>query len=156
AATLPGIAVLVYRTEGARFFTGKRLLFAALFSFAALCLVYCYLPFAAARDPIFNWGDPRSLSGVWRHLTGFQYQSYFSFDPGMLAEELASFGHLLLREFGPGWLPLTLGAALLGLVFIFHRDRSAFWLLILIVVVNVGYNLSYAIEEDQDAYYLPT
>ena len=39
---------------------------------------------------------------------------------------------------------------------IYRRDRSAFWLLALIVLVNVGYNLSYPIAEDRDAYYLPT
>jgi tetratricopeptide (TPR) repeat protein len=156
ASILPGIAVLVYRTEGARFFIGKRLLFAALFSFAALCLVYSYLPIAAARDPIFNWGNPHSLSGVWRHLSGWQYQAYFSFDSARLAQQLDSCGHLLLREFGPGWLPVTLGVALAGLIFLFRRDRSVFWLLALILLVNAGYNLSYFIEEDRDAYYLPT
>jgi hypothetical protein len=156
ASILPGIAVLVYRTEGRRFFTSKRLAFAALFSFGALCLVYAYLPIAAWRDPIFNWGNPRSLSGIWRHLSGWQYQAYLSFDPAMLPEELAGFGRLLLREFGPTWLPLTLGVALAGLAVIFHRDRSVFWLLALIGLVNVSYNLSYPIAEDRDAYYLPT
>jgi len=156
ASILPGIALLVYRTEDARFFTSKRLLFAALFSITALCLVYSYLPFAASRDPIFNWGNPRSLGGVWRHLSGWQYQAYFSFDPALLGQGVARFGHLLVHEFGPGWLPLTLGVAVVGLVFIFRRDRSIFWLLALIILVNTGYNLSYPIAEDADAYYLPT
>src|SRR4051812_18177246 len=56
ASILPGIAVFVYRTEGWRFFSSKRLVFAALFSLGALLLVYSYLPLAAARDPVLNWG----------------------------------------------------------------------------------------------------
>ena len=156
ASILPGIAVLVYRTEGTRFFKSKRLLFAALFSFGALCLVYSYLPFAASRDPILNWGNPRSLGGVWRHLSGWQYQSYLSFDSATIAKELGRFGRLLFAEFGPRWLPLTLGFSLAGLFFLFRGDRAAFWLLVLIILVNSGYHLSYSIAEDSDAYYLPT
>ncbi len=156
ASILPGIAVLVYRTEGARFFASKRLFFAALVSLVALGLVYSYLPMAAARDPILNWGDPRSLAGVWRHLSGWQYQAYFSFEPAMLGQQLASLGRLLLRELGPKWLPLTIGIALVGLIFLFRRERSIFWLLTLIILLNTGYNLSYTIAEDSDAYYLPT
>lgn len=44
ALILPALAVIVYRAQGINFFTSRRLLFAALFSFAALVLIYCYLP----------------------------------------------------------------------------------------------------------------
>ncbi|MFL6569811.1 MAG: DUF2723 domain-containing protein [Chthoniobacterales bacterium] len=156
ASILPGIAVLVYRTEGSRFFSSKRLLFAALSSLGALVLAYSYLPFAAALDPILNWGDPRSFAGVWRHISGWQYQSYLSFDVTALGQEFASFVRLLLREFGPDWLPVVLCVAAVGLWTAFKRDRTTFWLLAAIVLLNGAYNLSYSIAEDKDAYYLPT
>lgn len=156
ASILPGVAVLVYRSEGWRFFSGKRLRCAALVSLGALVLVYGYLPFAASREPILNWGDPQSLAGVWRHISGWQYQSYLAFDVAALGQEFASFMRLLLREFGPKWLPVVLCVALAGLWTAFRRDRTSFWLLAGIVLVNVGYNLSYSIAEDKDAYYLPT
>ena len=156
AAILPGIAVLVWRTEGARFYASRRLLWAALISFAALIAIYAYLPIAAAREPVMNWGNPRTLVGVWRHISGRQYQAYLSFTPSMLGENFRSGVHLLLREFGPLWLPLALATVASGGWFSWRRNRTIFWLLALIVLVNVGYNLSYSIAEDKDAYYLPT
>src|SRR5262249_16741090 len=71
--TLPAIAVVVYRTEGLKFFTSRRLLYAALISFSALILVYSYLPWAASRSPAMNWGNPRSFQEIWWHITGRQY-----------------------------------------------------------------------------------
>src|SRR5262249_40419913 len=59
--TLPAIAVVVYRTEGPKFFGSRRLLYSALISIGALILVYSYLPWAASRSPAMNWGNTRSL-----------------------------------------------------------------------------------------------
>ena len=49
ALMLPALAVIVYRTEGLRFFRSKRLVYAAIISIAALLAVYAYLPLAASR-----------------------------------------------------------------------------------------------------------
>jgi hypothetical protein len=62
---LPALGILVSRTEGLRFFTSRRLVYAALISIGALVAVYAYLPFAAARSPVINWGNPRSLQEIW-------------------------------------------------------------------------------------------
>lgn len=62
--TLPALAVVAFRTEGLRLFKSKQLLYAALISFAALVLIYTYLPLTAARSPIINWGDPRTLQRI--------------------------------------------------------------------------------------------
>ena len=48
ALMLPALAVLVYETQGLRFFASKRLLYASVVSLAALLAVYSYLPLAAA------------------------------------------------------------------------------------------------------------
>jgi tetratricopeptide (TPR) repeat protein len=156
ALTLPALAVIVYRTAGAKFFFGKRLLFAALFALVALLLVYSYLPIAAARDPILNWGDPRSLSAIWSHITGWQYRVFLTFSPANVVNQFPQFGRFLLREFGVPWLPLTLCFAAIGFVTAFKRDRTTFFFLLLIVLADVGYCLNYEIAEDKDAYYLPT
>ncbi|HJY54108.1 MAG TPA: DUF2723 domain-containing protein [Candidatus Udaeobacter sp.] len=52
--TLPAIAAVVYRTEGLKFFTSRRLLYAALISVGALVLVYSYLPWAASSWPVMS------------------------------------------------------------------------------------------------------
>jgi len=155
ALTLPGIAVVVYRTEGLKFFTSRRLLYAALISIGALILVYSYLPWAAARSPAMNWGNPRSLQEIWWHITGRQYRVFFYFSPAAIGAQFVEFCRMALREFGFAWLPLPLFLAVAGLASAYKRDRTVFWFLLLIVLADLAYALSYEIAEDKDAYYLP-
>jgi tetratricopeptide (TPR) repeat protein len=155
ALTLPAIAIIVFRTQGVRFFTSRRLVYAALISIAALVAIYAYLPFAASRSPVINWGHPRSLQEIWWHLTGRQYQVYFSFKPEIMGEQFAEFCRMALREFGFPWLPLSLALAFAGFADAFKRDRTTFWFLLTIVIGDLAYALSYEIAEDKDAYYLP-
>src|SRR6266516_2799406 len=132
ALILPAVAVIVYRTEGPRFFRGRRLIYAALISVGALLAVYTYLPLAASRTPVIDWGNPRSLEEIWWHVTGRQYQVFFSFTPKVMAQQSVEFGRMALREFGVSWF------------------------LLFIVTADLAYALSYYIAEDKDAYYLPT
>jgi len=155
ALTLPAIAVVVYRTEGLKFFASRRLLYAALISISALILVYSYLPWAASRSPAMNWGNPRSLHEIWWHITGRQYRVFFSFSPATMGAQFVEFCRMLFREFGFAWLPFTLFLAVAGLASAYKRDRTAFWFLLLIVLADLAYSLSYEIAEDKDAYYLP-
>src|SRR5882757_4671825 len=154
--TLPAVAALVYRTQGLKFLTSRRLLYAALISIGALVAVYAYLPFAASRSPVINWGNPRSLQEIWWHITGRQYRVFFSFSPNIMGGQFIEFCRMLLREFGVTWLPLPLVLAFVGFVHAFKRDRTTFWFLLFIVISDLAYALSYEIAEDKDAYYLPT
>jgi hypothetical protein len=156
ALTLPAIAVIVFRTQGMRFLTSRRLVYAALISIGALVAVYAYLPFAASRSPVINWGHPRSLQEIWWHITGRQYQVYFSFKPEIMGAQFAEFCRMALREFGFPWLPLSLVLAFAGFVAAFKRDRTTLWFLLTIIIADLAYALSYEIAEDKDAYYLPT
>src|SRR6516162_8862715 len=153
--TLPAIAVVVFRTEGPKFFASRRLLYCALISFGALILVYSYLPWAAWRSPAMNWGNTRSLQEIWWHITGRQYRVFFSFSPSSIGPQFVDFCRMALREFGFAWLPLTLFLAVAGLASAHKRDRTAFWFLLLIVLADLAYSLIYEIAEDKDAYYLP-
>jgi hypothetical protein len=153
---LPALGVLVYRTEGLKFFTSRRLVYAALISIGALVAVYAYLPFAASRSPVINWGNPRSLQEIWWHVTGRQYRVFFSFSPSMMGTQFLEFCRMLLREFGPAWLPVPLVVAFAGFAGAYKRDRTTFWFLLLILIADLGYCLTYEIAEDKDAYYLPT
>ncbi len=155
ALTLPAIAVVVYRTEGLKFFASRRLLYSALISIGALILVYSYLPWAASRSPAMNWGNARSLQEIWWHITGRQYRVFFSFSPATMGAQFVEFCRMAFREFGFPWLPLTLFLAVAGLASVHKRDRTAFWFLLLIVLADLAYSLSYEIAEDKDAYYLP-
>jgi len=154
--TLPAVAVIVYRTQGLRFFASRRLLYAALISIGALVAVYAYLPIAAGRSPIINWGNPRSLQEIWWHITGRQYRVFLSFTPNMMGTQFIEFCRMLLREFGPAWLPLPLLLSFVGFASAYKRDRTTFWFLLCIIIASLAYDLSYQIAEDKDAYYLPT
>ncbi len=153
--TLPALAVIVYRTEGVRFFTSRRLIYAALISIGGLVAVYAYLPFAASRSPVINWGNPHSLQEIWWHITGRQYRVFLSFTPKIMGQQFVEFCRMALREFSSVWLPLPLVLALAGFASAYKRDRTTFWFLLFIVISNLAYDLSYEIAEDKDAYYLP-
>lgn len=153
--TLPALAVIVYRTQGLRFFTSRRLLLAALISIAAVVAVYSYLPFAASRSPAINWGHPRSLQEIWWHITGRQYRVFLHFSPSTMGGQFVDFCRLVSHEYGPAWLPLSLILAVVGFTNAFRNDRTTFWFLFAIIIANLAYCLSYEIAEDKDAYYLP-
>lgn len=155
ALTLLAVAVVVWRTEGLRFFLSRRLLFAALVSIVALLAVYTYLPFAASRDPMINWGDPKSLQEIWWHITGRQYQVFFSFSLAEMGGQFVDFVRMVFREFGWPWIPVALALAGAGFASVFKRDRTVFWFLVLVLGADLLYCLIYSIAEDKDAYYLP-
>src|SRR6266516_880653 len=154
AALVFGLALgaLVYRTEGLKFFTSRRLLYAALISIGGLIAVYTYLPFAASRSPVINWGNPHSLQEIWWHVTGRQYRVFFSFSPSLMGTQVLEFCRMLLREFGPMWLPLLLVVAFVGFASAYRHDLANFLFLLLIVIADLGYCLTYEIAEDKDAY----
>ena len=155
ALMLPALGVIVYRTEGLKFFTSKRLPYAALVSVAGLVAAYAYLPLAMSRTPIVSWGNPRSLEEIWWHITGRQYQVFFAFTPKDLGDHLLEFGRMALREFGIWWAPMALVLAVAGFGTLFKRDRTTFWFLTLMVSADLAYALGYDIAEDKAAYYLP-
>jgi hypothetical protein len=150
---LPAIALLLYRTR-AQVFRNKAMIFATFCALAGLA-VYAYLPIAAARAPLLNWGDPRTLQRFWWHITGRQFQAYFSLSPASVSSQLATFAGFAGREFGPPWLPAALGLSLAGLYALFRRERTIFWFLLLVIAANVTYASTYEIAEDKAAYFLP-
>jgi tetratricopeptide (TPR) repeat protein len=152
---LPAFAALVFATDGIGFFVSRRLIYAALFAFAGLFAVYAYLPLAASRSPIMNWGDPRTLERLWWQVTGKQYQAFFSFSLRTMASQFAGFIELAAREFGSWWLPAGPALTIAGLVAVFRRDKAMFWFLALVIGGDLAYSLGYEIAEDKDAYYLP-
>jgi tetratricopeptide (TPR) repeat protein len=103
-----------------------------------------------------NWGDPRTLQRIWWHLTGQQYQSYFSFSPAELGNQAVAFGRHAAHEFGPWWCPAGLVLIAIGCGALFRRDGVLLAFLALLAACDVAYTLGYAIAEDMDAYYLPT
>jgi len=145
--TLFGIAVLVFRTK----ITPKQFGIAAAIAIAALIAVYAYLPITASRQPVWNWGDPDTMSRVIDHITAKQYRAYVS--TSSQGAQLSGVVSYLAREFG-FWLFGTLIVGH-GFTIAFRRDRTLFWMLLLIVLACCAWLLVYPIVNDQDAYLLP-
>jgi hypothetical protein len=102
-----------------------------------------------------NWGNTRSLQEIWWHITGRQYRVFFSFSSSTIGPQFIEFCRMALREFGFPWLPLALFFSMAGLASAYKRDRTTFWFLLLVVLADLAYSLSYEIAEDKGAYYLP-
>lgn len=149
ALVFPGLAAFVLLTEGPGFFRSRGFLVAALIAGLAATSVYLYLPIAASRSPLMNWGDPDTPQRFWWHVSGRQYQAFFEFSIWRIGE----LGNLLVKEFAFAWAGL--GLAALGFARLFRRDKALFWLLTLVFAADTVYCLSYEIAEDKDAYYLP-
>lgn len=74
--------------------------------------VWAYLPVAAARAPLHNWGNPDTWERFWRHVTAAAIRESFA------AELAATTGARLARlvQFTDAWAGLFVALALLALV----------------------------------------
>lgn len=150
----PGLALLVWRTAGRSRLAWRDIGWAALAGLAGLA-VYAYLPIAASRDPLLNWGDPDSAARLFRHVSGWIYQANLSGGGARFGDQVAEFMRIAGRQYGPWWLPAGLGLVAAGIVRLFRRDRTLLWSLALVAGCATAYALAYDIAEDTEAYYLP-
>lgn len=151
--TLPALAVFVLSTAGWRFYSSRRFALAFAAALSGTVAVYAYLPLAARRRPIFDWGDPTTLQRFWWHISAKQYQvNLFSASPDAVLDQLRIFLGWAWQQF----TPLGLAGALAGLGILARRQRPLFWLASLLIAADVGFSAIYDIAEDKDAYYLTT
>jgi hypothetical protein len=154
ALTIPALVFVVAATCGRRFLAGRAARRTALCLVAGLS-IYLYLPIAAARSPVLNWGNPRSPGALVRHVAGYQYSTSLSFSAEVATTELRRFLRYMGREFGPWWGSAGLVLAVIGYARAARVDRTAWWFLLLVPAVNLAYCVNYQIPEDKDAYHLP-
>lgn len=149
------IAVLITRIGGPTFWRSRNTVIAALLLAAGL-LVYAYLPIAASRKPVMNWGDPSTVSAVWDHITGKQYRSYINTSDAQNSAQFDRYFGIVGRELGPPWLPLVLLLAASGIVLLFFRLRTIFLYVVLVIAGNAFWFAIYPITNDAPAYAIPT
>lgn len=116
-------------------------------------LVYLYLPWRAANDPIVNWADPDKWEGFWWMVSGKGYRRFFFALPGdRLLSRLEEWGQISNEQFPLA--PLAWFLAALGFVELARRDR---WLA-LATFIHAAINLIYSIgynTTDASVYLLP-
>ena len=149
------IAVLITRVGGINFWRTRTTLIGALLLAAGL-LVYVYLPVAASRKPVMNWGDPASLSAVWDHVTGKQYRGYIKTSEAQNSAQIGRYVGVVGPELGPAWMPLVLLIAAAGIVLLWFRQRTIFWYVVLFIIGNAAWFAIYPVTNDTPAYAIPT
>ena len=150
-----GIAVLITRVGGIRFWRSRSTIIAALLLAAGL-LVYAYLPIAASRKPVMNWGDPVSVHAIVDHITGKQYRGYINTSDEKKTAQFDRYLGLVEREFGTRWLPIVPLIAIAGLILLYRRQRTIFWYVVLSLAGNAAWFAVYPITTDGPAYAIPT
>ena len=89
---------------------------------------YAYLPWAASREPLMNWGDPSTLENLWAHVSRRAYRSLELAESVTLGTKVLFVGFFVregMRQFSP-WivlavllpsaLPATLRRLLVGVI----------------------------------------
>jgi hypothetical protein len=110
------------------FFTDRKLLlkYTMLLKSAGFFLVglfpLAYLPWAAQRKPIMNWGDPENFVNFIRVITRHQYgQARWTME-GFLSQCWVFLSELLTKE----WFPAVLLFAIAGLIVLYKKERPFF------------------------------
>ncbi|MBM4396172.1 MAG: DUF2723 domain-containing protein, partial [Deltaproteobacteria bacterium] len=122
-ASMTGIVVTAL-TLGA--WKGRRasILGASALLAVAAALSVLYLPAAAGRDPVVNWGDPSSAAAMLDHLTGRRIRESFAgeigqFRWGLFRAHLVEVFRVAWQGTGPLW-PLAAAGMLAAVV----RERA--------------------------------
>lgn len=127
----------------------RSLVVAVLISIATAGAVYAYLPVAAAREPVLNWGNPSDARSFVEHVTAKSYRHFVRTEA--VSEQIGQVVRLGRREIGV--IGLVLG--LMGLTAIIRADRRLFLAFMLTIAATVAWVAVYPIADDEDAYLLP-
>ena len=98
------------------------------------------------------WGNAYNLQRLFWHMTGKQYQVWmFSLSPDEVIKNLVNGLYILARDF----LYVFVIASAIGFYVLYRRNRRKFWLMLVILVLNVLYTINYSIP-DIEPYYIPS
>ena len=139
AALLPGLACLAGGLEPV--VRGRRplllpLLSATLLGLFAACACL-YLPLAAARNPVFSWGDVRTPTALFDHLSGASIRHAFAGEtgPGHYRAGLEALGRFVWRD-GRAFI----APALLGVAACWRSARRALVWTLLAMIIDAAYS----------------
>ncbi|MDD5673853.1 MAG: DUF2723 domain-containing protein [Chitinivibrionales bacterium] len=120
---IPLFGVYLFLTERGLLLDVKMLLKSIMFFVLGLTPLL-YLPIAALRKPIVNWGNPATLKDFIWTITRHQYQ-----DTGpqqtletFLPQFMVYVKELLIKQ----WLPIVLASAIFGAIMLFRRNKPYF------------------------------
>ena len=129
----------------------QRILVGLLFLFLGLTM-YFYVITRTIGGADIAWGNAYNLQRLFWHVTGKQYQVW------MFSLSVAEIGQNLingLRILGRNFLYLMIIPSLSGFVVLYKKDRTKFWLMLAILILNMLYAINYSIP-DIEPYYIPS
>ena len=152
---LPSGLLFVAMVDSSRILKLDPLLKSAGLFFVGL-LPYLYLPLRASMDPpLLNAGpagNPATFAGFVNLISGGEHKDrIFTFGFAELPGRLVIYAEHLVENLNPALLAL----AVVGIVVLVLRDRTALALLGSIFVLNLAYALEYDID-DLEIYFVPT
>lgn len=106
-----------------------RLIVKCIFVFLIGLLPYFYLMWAARRNVPVNWGETKTLAGVWEHASRGQYKSDAPIDApipktaGLMAARMFYGLRWEVRQFTPVLAPLLMA----GLIWLWRRKNWRVW-----------------------------
>lgn len=144
AAPIAAVTAVGALAVAPRLFTQPKVLLGALVAAVLPLGLYAYLPWASARDPYLDWGNPETWDAFVAHVTRAQYTATqvdhgSSANYGDYLTRLGILAKSLGRQFGSPWMLLL---APLGFAWLFIRQTGA-WLYLL----TVGWLCSVAITQ---------
>jgi tetratricopeptide (TPR) repeat protein len=113
--------------------------------------IHIYTPVSSLNNPPMDWGNPENLRNWWHYFTAAQYQGrMFNLPFVDVVNNLSRFFLNAITELR------LLGAifAALGSVYLFRRDRSLFWMTVLIFCVFMIWAVNYDVPWEIEVYYL--
>jgi tetratricopeptide (TPR) repeat protein len=105
--------------------------------------VVAYLPLRAATDPVADWADPRTLGGLYAHLSATRIRRAFadqilSRELPLVGERLRSFAALVEGQLG---VPaLCLAAAGIAWLIVTRRTRALGVITIVVLITDIFYS----------------
>lgn len=111
--------------------------------------VYLYLPVRGSGVPLINWGNPVDIGKILWHVSGKQYRVWIFSSTESATKQFNYFINELPNEFNFVFLLI----AMIGIWYIFIKDRQLFVFSSLLFVGCVLYSINYDIH-DIDSYFL--
>ena len=104
-------------------------------------LVYAYLPIRALAHPFLNWGNPQTALSFFKYVTGGGLNinsgtvvNGFTGSIWWLVDAWGRFLYLALTQL----TPLVMALSLFGAWQLWQKERSRFWVWIIILLTNVS------------------
>lgn len=106
-------------------------------------LLYIILMIRASAEPFINWSNPSNISNLFHHVSGGDYSQLMFSSSSVFSKNASLFFSSVLKEFA-----IASGIiAVIGLVYLYFRNKNLFYFLLLLILSCLAYSLNYNIRD---------